>query len=97
METRLRWIWDPAKAVSNVKKHGVSFEFAAHALGDPHAMTIPDPYPDEERWRTLCMASLDPVVVLFVVHTWPDDEDASGRIISARKATPLERRAYEQE
>jgi uncharacterized DUF497 family protein len=34
-------------------------------------------------------------VVVFVVHTWPESEDGVGRIISARKATAHERRAYE--
>ena len=39
-------------------------------------------------------------VVVFVVHTWPEpDPDTGeevGRIISARKATSHERRAYEE-
>jgi len=33
--------------------------------------------------------------LLFIVHTWPDDDDTPGRIISARKATRQERKAYE--
>ena len=40
-------------------------------------------------------------VVLLVVHTWPDAGAGIGagvgRIISARKATKLERKAYEEE
>ncbi len=42
------------------------------------------------------MPATSPAVVLFVVHTWPDDEDISGRIISAREAEPHERRIYEE-
>lgn len=92
----MRWTWDLAKAAENKRKHGVSFELAEWALGDPLALTILDPYPHEERWRTLCAPTTGVVVVLFVVHTWPDDNDVSGRIISARQATPAERKAYEE-
>jgi hypothetical protein len=35
--------WDPEKADSNVKKHGVTFAEAATAFGDPLSVTIPDP------------------------------------------------------
>ena len=51
----------------------------------------------EQRWRTMGMVG---TVVLIVVHTWPgfDSEigDEVGRIISARKATRHERKAYEE-
>jgi|HubBroStandDraft_6_1064221.scaffolds.fasta_scaffold837720_2 uncharacterized DUF497 family protein len=90
------WTWDPEKAAANQQKHGVSFDLAERALGDPLAMTVPDPYPDEERWRTLCMPATAPAVILFVVHTWSDEDDIPGRIISARKAEPHERKAYEE-
>lgn len=35
--------WDPKKADSNRKKHGVTFAEAATAFGDPLSITIPDP------------------------------------------------------
>jgi hypothetical protein len=92
----LRWIWDPRKAKRNLEKHRVSFELAERALGDPFSITVSDPCPDEERWRTLGSPSADGVVVLYVVHTWPDSEDEAGRIISARRATSQERRIYEE-
>lgn len=92
----MQWTWDPDKAAANLQKHGVSFDLAERALGDPLAMTVPDPYPEEERWRTLGMPAPGPAVVLFVVHTWPDDEGVPGRIISARRAEPQERKAYEE-
>ena len=85
------WTWDLVKAERNRKKHKVSFELAAVALDDPSAASQPDPHPDGDRWNTLCKIG---EVVLLVVHTWPE-EDGTGRIISARKATRHEARAYE--
>jgi uncharacterized DUF497 family protein len=50
----------------------------------------------EERWHAL--GSAGGLVVLLVVHAYPDPEDDDRvRIISARKATAHERRRYEQE
>jgi hypothetical protein len=92
----LRWIWDPEKAKANLEKHKVSFELAERALGDPLCISVPDPFPEEERWRTLGSPIADGIVVLYVVHTWPADEDGEGRIISARKAESHERRDYEE-
>jgi uncharacterized DUF497 family protein len=61
------------------------------ALAEPLALSRPDTHPDGDRWDTVCQAG---GVVLLIVHTWPDDDDL-GRIISVRKATMRERRAYE--
>ena len=56
-----------------------------------------DPYSREPRWQTI--GRVGPVV-LFVVHTWPEPDPETRRrdrrIISARKATRRERRAYEE-
>ena len=83
--------WDSAKAESNLEKQGVDFADAAVALEDPHALTIRDPFSDEEeRFITVCV---DPVGrSLVVVFTWRSEKV---RIISARQATPRERREYE--
>ncbi len=63
---------------------------------DPLVAHRPDPHVDEERWHTIGMIGN---VVVIVAHTWPTPEPGTGvavrRIISARKATPHERRAYE--
>lgn len=74
----------------------MSFKLAERAVGDPLAITVPDPFPEEQRWRTLGSPSADGIVVLYVVHTWPEDEQGTGRIISARKAESHERREYEE-
>jgi uncharacterized DUF497 family protein len=91
----VEWVWDDVKAVSNMHKHRVSFELAACVFNDPLALSRPDPHSDEERWQTIGRPSSKNALVLFVVHTWPDNEDG-GRIISARRATTHERKAYEE-
>jgi uncharacterized DUF497 family protein len=91
----LSWTWDNHKAAANLRKHGVSIELAARVLGDPFALSVPDPYPDEERWRTIGMPSSASSRTLFVVHTVWDEDYSGGRIISARRALPHERKAYE--
>ena len=92
----MRWTWHPEKAKANLEKHKVSFELAERALGDPLCISVPDPYPNEDRWRTLGSPCADGSVVLYVVHTWPEDESEAGRIISARKAENHEKRDYEE-
>jgi uncharacterized DUF497 family protein len=89
----VRWSWNLAKNRDNKRKHGLSFETAQLVFDDPHALTRADPFPHEDRWQTMGVVSQ---VTLLVVHTWPDSETEGGRIISARKATAHERRAYEE-
>jgi uncharacterized protein len=93
----LQWIWDQHKDRSNQRKHHLSFKTAQLVFDDPFALSRPDPYPDEERWQTIGMIG---VVAIFVIHTGPEPDPDSGeemgRIISARKATAHERKAYEK-
>lgn len=86
----VRFEWDCHKAASNLKKHGVDFADAATVLYDELAMSIRDDSTEEERFVTLGMDAL--FRVLVVVYTWREDHV---RIVSARKATPAERRSYE--
>lgn len=52
-----RFVWDPDKAASNVRKHGVTFGAAIVAFADPFALTTQDRFEDgEERWQTLGIA-----------------------------------------
>lgn len=83
--------WDREKAEANRVKHGVDFADAATVLTDDLALTRPDDNPDEERFVTLGMDALGRVLV--VAYAWHEDEL---RLISARKATPSERRQYER-
>ena len=89
------WTWDRDKAAANLAKHKVSFDLALRVFGDPWQLSRPDPHLDEERWQTIGAPFASIPTVLFVVHT-EVDEDGYGRIISARKATPRERKAYEE-
>ena len=62
---------------------------------DPLALSKLDAESSEERWQTVGMIE---GVAVFVVHTWPGegDDKTEGRIISARRATSHERKAYEE-
>jgi uncharacterized DUF497 family protein len=83
--------WDPGKVRLNVRKHGVSFADAVASLEDEGALTMRDPFSDdEERWVTMGRDVLGRVLV--VVYTWRGERV---RLISARKATARERRRYE--
>jgi len=82
--------WDKTKAQVNRRKHGVSFADAVAVFEDDWAITIPDDYPDEERFATIGRDMLGRI--LIVVYTWRGDDI---RIISARKATRREKEQYE--
>jgi hypothetical protein len=86
----MRYQWDLEKAKPNYKKHGVYFADAVSVFSDNLAITIEDDYKDEQRFITLGMYAFGRI--LIVVYTWLDDNI---RIISARKATPRERKQYE--
>jgi len=85
--------WDPEKASSNVRKHGVTFHEAATVFGDPLAITFADPdhSMDENRYLTFGISRLDRLLV--VSHT---ERRGWVRIINARLMTRQERRIYEQ-
>jgi uncharacterized DUF497 family protein len=92
----MRFEWDEAKSRRNRLKHAVGFETAALAFDDPYALTQRDESTsEEERWIT--PGSVNSGKVLFVVHTWrARGEEEVIRIISARRATPRERKGYEE-
>ena len=83
--------YDPAKAASNFKKHGVSFADAEGVFYDPLTLHRPDPDADaEERSVALGLgATGDVLVVVYTIR----GEDI--RLISARRATRQEIREYE--
>ena len=90
----LRFSWDPRKAASNVRDHGVSFEEAVTAFGDPLSITIPDPVHSESEDRFVLVGLSATSRLLVVVHAERGDDDI--RIISARLASRRERTQYEE-
>ncbi len=84
--------WDPRKAASNLRKHGVSFEEATSAFYDPLSLTIHDPDHSDEEDRYLLIGLSQTGKLVVVSHT---DKDDRIRLINARLATRAERKTYE--
>jgi uncharacterized DUF497 family protein len=84
--------WDTGKANTNGKKHGVSFEEATTIFGDPLSATIHDSAHSINEDRFITIGTSANNRLLTVVHA---DLDDTIRIISAREATNVERRQYE--
>lgn len=85
--------WDESKARINLKKHRISFEEAKTVFNDPFLITFPDPEHSEDEERYLSIGLSVRERVLVVVHL---ECEENIRLISGRKATPRERRFYEQ-
>ena len=85
--------WDSEKAAENIRKHGVSFDEAVTAFGDPLSILLPDPDHSvgEERYLVMGMSTQNRLLVVAFVERPPRT-----RIISARLATRRERHDYEE-
>jgi hypothetical protein len=82
--------WDETKNVLNRQKHGISFQEAATIFEGPVLSLEDDGDPNEIRERSYGI--LGGTVVVCVIHT---DRNGVTRIISARKATPNERKSFD--
>lgn len=91
---RYRFDWDPSKAESNLRKHGISFEEASTVFGDTFALLMQDVdhSVEEERYLLLGMSSRRHLLVVAFAERPP-----LTRLISARQPTRTERRSYEEE
>lgn len=85
-----RFEWDADKDLANRRKHGISFEEAATIFDGPMLSLEDDSDPREVRERSYGL--IGGLVVGCVIHT---DRDDTIRIISARKATPNERKLFD--
>ena len=83
--------WDPIKAASNLRDHGVSFEEASTVFADPLALTGYDPDHSHEEDRYITMGTSLEGRLLVLSHT---DREDRVRIVSAREASRRERRDY---
>lgn len=81
--------WHDSKAESNVQKHNVTLEDAIEAYMDPLGLDVPDLLHPK---HTLSIGRSS--AGILVVVTCAIVESERTRIISARKATPIERRKY---
>jgi uncharacterized protein len=88
--------WNAAKNAANFRKHGLPFEIAARVFDDPHHVSAFNREVGKEiRWHTI--GSVENIVVIMVVHTLRHQGGKEVmRIISARKASRLERKHYEK-
>ena len=73
--------WDPAKAVANQEKHGVTFDDAATAFADFYAITEHDERHSDEEPREVTIAVAQSRRLLAIAHTMRGEHI---RIISAR-------------
>ena len=85
--------WDPRKAAENVRKHRVSFKEASTVFGDVLSTTVLDPDHSSEEHRYITVGRSGRDRLLIVAHV---DRGKRIRIISARKLTASERKAYEE-
>jgi uncharacterized protein len=83
--------WDEAKNRANIAKHGIDFNDAVRAFDGPIQTEEDDDFwHGEVRERTSGL--LDGLTIVVIVHT---DRDGRTRLISARRASPNERRKFE--
>ena len=90
----MKFQWDPAKAASNIRKHGISFDEAVTVFKDPLALIFDDEEhsADEHREIIIGMSTLRRMLLVCFVER---NEDTV-RIISARPATRIEIKDYEE-
>jgi uncharacterized DUF497 family protein len=89
----MKFSWDPEKAATNVKKHGVSFEEASTVFRDALSATGFDPDHSVGERRFVTFGNSRHNRLLVVAHT---EGGGSIRIISTRLLTRPERRIYEE-
>jgi uncharacterized DUF497 family protein len=89
----IRFAWDEAKAAENRRKHGVSFEEGTTVFADGNARMKHDPDHSQKEDRFVLLGFSARLRLLVVCHAYRKNDEVI-RIISARRATPNERRQY---
>lgn len=89
--------WDIRKAILNFEKHGVSFEEAVTAFDDENGLDWDDRKHSQEEDRRKRLALSDVGRILIIVYTTRRlaNGKETTRLISARRASYRERKAYE--
>ena len=86
----MHYEWDEEKAIANLRRHKIDFADAVGVFDDPYALSMPDATPHEQRFIALGIDLLGRTLVVIYSH-----RGERIRLISARRATPAERRTYE--
>ena len=92
----MKIMFDAAKDIENIRKHGLSLQLSEYLLDDPLLVIVYDRFENgEERYHAIgCIGDK----CLLLVHTYPYPDDESwARAISLREATRDERRRYEED
>jgi len=89
----ITFAWDERKNRENQRKHSISFEEATTIFADENARLIHDPEHSQSEDRFILLGFSSKLRILVVMHAYRQDEKEV-RIISARKATPKERKQY---
>lgn len=85
----MRFEWDEAKRLSNIRRHGIDFAIIEKVL-DGATITFKDDRFEYGETRVLTFGLLDGDVVV-IIHT---ETDEVIRVISLRKATRHEQETY---
>jgi hypothetical protein len=88
----MRFEWDGSKATANLRKHRISFDEAVTVFYDPLAATFADPDHSDDESRFITVGYSVRGRLLVVCHV---DRGGAIRLISARRATPRERKRHE--
>ena len=89
----MRFAWNPWKAEDNLRKHDVSFQEALSVFEDPNAQIHDDPRHSQYEAREIIVGYSARLRLVLVAFT---EREGIIRIISARKATFLERIDHEE-
>jgi len=92
---KVKFEWDEVKNLSNFEKHNVWFEEAQTVWADESSLELydEDHSDSEDRYLRVGVSSRSKTILVIFCER---DDGESIRIISARKATNLERRQYEK-
>lgn len=85
--------WDDNKSKTNLRNHKISFEEARSVFADPLSITVADPEHSEAEYRFIDIGMSEQRRLLVVSYT---ERARNIRIISARRALPVERRWHEK-
>ncbi len=93
-EPTVKFEWSTKKAISNLKKHGVSFDEAETVFDDDRAYIQGDELHSDEETREVIIgySAHNRLLVVSLIERVHDRI----RIISARAATPREQSIYEE-